>query len=223
MTNIEYVNALLSINDVIYIDTSSLMNVQELSKFLDSYQQCFIKHNKKIIVTREVCLEIVKHLSSKIESKQFKAQRVIDLFKEFRDVFIFEDQNLNNLDAEKAFADSELLSRLTKGKTEFSQLLITNDKKLSVDAYSLNNLNSCFGKKISVCYISKNGLLHKGETDFGNHVINENNGVELENSNEEQVVSQISEGFKSKLLYSVGGIVIGVVLTKYIPKLVRFI
>ena len=127
------------------------------------------------------------------------------------------------MDAEKAFADSELLSRLTKEKTEFSQLLITNDKKLSVDAYSLNNLNSCLGKKISVCYISKNGLLQKGETNFGNQVINENNGVELENSNEEQVVSQISEGFKSKLLYSAGGIIIGVVLTKYIPKLMRFI
>ena len=217
MTNIEYVNALLCSNDVIY------MNVQELRKFLDSYQQCFIKHNKKIIVTREVCLEIVKHLSSKIESKQFKAQRVIDLFKEFRDVFIFEDQNLNNLDAEKAFADSELLSRLTKGKTEFSQLLITNDKKLSVDAYSLNNLNSCFGEKISVCYISRNGLLHKGETEFGNHVVNENNGIEPENSTEEQIVSTISEEFKSKLLFSAAGIVIGVVFTKYVPKLLRFI
>lgn len=66
-------------------------------------------------------------------------------------------------------------------------------------------------------------MLQKGETNFGNQVINENNGVELENSNEEQVVSQISEGFKSKLLYSAGGIIIGVVLTKYIPKLVRFI
>ena len=51
MTNIEYVNALLSINDVIYIDTSSLMNVQELRMFLDSYQQYFIKHNKKKLRT----------------------------------------------------------------------------------------------------------------------------------------------------------------------------
>ena len=127
------------------------------------------------------------------------------------------------MDAEKAFADSELLSRLTKGKIEFSQLLITNDKKLSVDAYSLNNLNSCFGEKISVCYISKNGLLHKGETEFENHVVNENNGIEPENSTEEQIVTTISEGSKSKLLYSATGIVIGVVFAKYIPKLLRFI
>ena len=156
MTNTEYVNTLLQFNDIIYIDTSSLMNVQDLRMFLDNYQQYFIKYNKKIIVTREVCLEIVKHLSSKIESKEFKAKAVIDLF-------IFEDENLNNLDAEKAFADSELLSRLTMGKTEFSQLLITNDKKLSVDAYNLNNLNSCFGKKFPYVIFLKMDCCIKGK------------------------------------------------------------
>ena len=87
----------------------------------------------------------------------------------------------------------------------------------------MNNLNSCFGEKISVCYISRNGLLHKGETEFGNHVVNENNGIEPENSTEEQIVSTISEEFKSKLLFSAAGIVIGVVFTKYVPKLLRFI
>ena len=38
MTNIEYVNALLCSNDVIYIDTSSLMNVQELILFENQIQ-----------------------------------------------------------------------------------------------------------------------------------------------------------------------------------------
>ena len=223
MTNLEYVNSLIRFNDIIYIDTSSLMNVQDLRMFLDNYQQYLIKYNKKIIVTREVCLEIVKHLSSKIESKQFKAQRVIDLFKEFRDVFIFEDQNLNNLDAEKAFADSELLSRLTMGKTEFSQLLITNDKKLSVDAYNLNNLNSCFGKKISVCYISKNGFLHKGETDFESRVISEKDKIEEVNLSEEQKITSIAENKSSKILYVLTGFCLGSVVTKYAPKILKFI
>jgi len=43
MTNTEYVNTLLQFNDIIYIDTSSLMNVQDLRMFLDNYQQYFIK------------------------------------------------------------------------------------------------------------------------------------------------------------------------------------
>lgn len=223
MTNTEYVNTLLQFNDIIYIDTSSLMNVQDLRMFLDNYQQYFIKYNKKIIVTREVCLEIVKHLSSKIESKEFKAKAVIDLFKRFCDLFIFEDENLNNLDAEKAFADSELLSRLTMGKTEFSQLLITNDKKLSVDAYNLNNLNSCFGEKISVCYISQNGLLHKGQTDFESRVISEKDKIEEVNLSEEQKVTSIVEDKSSKILYVLTGFCLGVVATKYAPKILKFI
>lgn len=223
MTNLEYVNLLVRCNDIIYIDTSSLMNVQDLRMFLDNYQQYLIKYNKKIIVTREVCLEIVKHLSSKIESKQFKAQGVIDLFKEFCDLFIFEDENLNNLDAEKAFADSELLSRLTMGKTEFSQLLITNDKKLSVDAYNLNNLNSCFGKKISVCYISQNGLLHKGQTDFESRVISEKDKIEEVNLSEEQKVTSIVKDKSSKILYVLTGFCLGAVANKYAPKILKFI
>lgn len=223
MTNTEYVNTLLQFNDIIYIDTSSLMNVQDLRMFLDNYQQYFIKYNKKIIVTREVCLEIVKHLSSKIESKELKAKAVIDLFKRFCDLFIFEDENLNNLDAEKAFADSELLSRLTMGKTEFSQLLITNDKKLSVDAYNLNNLNSCFGKKISVCYISKNGFLHKGETDFESLVISEKDKIEEVNLSEEQKITSIAENKSSKILYVLTGFCLGSVVTKYAPKILKFI
>ena len=209
MTNTEYVNTLLQFNDIIYIDTSSLMNVQDLRMFLDNYQQYFIKYNKKIIVTREVCLEIVKHLSSKIESKEFKAKAVIDLFKRFCDLFIF--------------ADSELLSRLTMGKTEFSQLLITNDKKLSVDAYNLNNLNSCFGEKISVCYISQNGLLHKGQTDFKSRVISEKDKIEEVNLSEEQKITSIAENKSSKILYVLTGFCLGSVVTKYAPKILKFI
>lgn len=34
MTNLEYVNSIIRSNDMIYIDTSSLMNVMELRKFL---------------------------------------------------------------------------------------------------------------------------------------------------------------------------------------------
>ena len=223
MTNLEYVNSLIGFNDIIYIDTSSLMNVEELRKFLESYSQIFIENNKRILVTREVCLEIVKHLRSKMESKQYKAQKVIEIFKEYYELFIFEDNNLNNIEANSAFADSELLSRITRGKTKFRQLLITNDKKLSVDTYNLNNLNSCFGEKISVCYISQDGLLHRGQTDFESRAICEKDKKEEVNVSEEQTVTRITEDKRSKILYVLTGFCLGAVVTKYAPKILKFI
>ena len=223
MTNLEYVNSLIVFNDIIYIDTSSLMNVEELRKFLESYSQIFIENNKRILVTREVCLEIVKHLRSKLESKQYKAEKVIEIFKEYYELFIFEDHNLNNIEANSAFADSELLSRITRGKTKYRQLLITNDKKLSVDTYNLNNLNSCFGEKISVCYISQDGLLHKGQTDFESRVISEEDKIEEVNVSEEQKGIVIAEDKRSKILYILTGFCLGAVVTKYAPKILKFI
>lgn len=223
MTNLEYVNSLIGFNDIIYIDTSSLMNVEELRKFLGSYYQIFIGNNKRILVTREVCLEIVKHLRSKMESKQYKAQKLIDIFKEYYELFIFEDNNLNYFEANSAFADSELLSRITRGKTKYRQLLITNDKKLSVDTYNLNNLNSCFGEKVSVCYISQDGLLHKGQTDFESRVISEKDKIEEVNLSKEQKVTSIVEDKSSKILYVLTGFCLGAIATKYAPKILKFI
>ena len=166
MTNREYVEDLLALNEKIYIDTSSLMNDTELGRFLVQYQDIFGSLDKKIIVTREVCLEIVRHLSSKNIEKQEKAKSVILLFKNYSNLFIFEDKDLKQSEVSSAFADSELLSRITKDKSKHSQLLITNDKNLSVDAYKLNKLYSCKGKKIMVCFIDNLGQLNKGKTGF---------------------------------------------------------
>lgn len=165
MTNKEYVQNLLLANDIIYIDTSSLMNVEEFKVFIESYSEDFLNFGMKITVTREVCLEIVKHLSSEHIEKQTKAKRVIDIFKNFNTIFIFEDENLTSHEANFAFADSELLSRMTKSKLDYKQLLITNDKNLCIDAFNLNTLNSCKGQQIMVCYINRNGKLHKGITE----------------------------------------------------------
>lgn len=179
MTNTEYVKSLITTNDIIYIDTSSLMNVSSFEDFIEHYIDIFINQSKKITVTREVCLEIVKHLSSRCLEKQVKAKRVIEIFKKHQNIFIFEDENLNHLEADIAFADSELLSRITKGRPNFRQLLITNDKNLSVDAYNLNSLNSCNGQRIMVCYINESGKLNKGATENVVQMSNETHVDEL--------------------------------------------
>lgn len=173
MTNKEYARNLISTNEIIYIDTSSLMNVEEFKAFIKSYCEDFLELGMKITVTREVCLEIVKHLSSEQIEKQTKAKHVIEIFKNFNNIFIFEDENLTNYEANFAFADSELLSRMTKNKPDYKQLLITNDKDLSVDAFNLNTLNSCKGQQIMVCYINKKGKLHKGITELAQKIESE--------------------------------------------------
>lgn len=220
MTNREYVEDLLALNEKIYIDTSSLMNDTELSWFLEQYQDIFGALDKKIIVTREVCLEIVRHLSSKNFEKQEKAKSVILLFKNYSNLFIFEDKDLKQSEVSSAFADSELLSRITKDKSKHSQLLITNDKNLSVDAYKLNKLYSCKGKKIMVCFIDNLGQLNKGKTGFET---NPNTLVIEQKTAEEQVEEQNNnqEGAKifQKIIFGGCLLSVGFVLGKISNKL----
>ena len=209
MTNREYVEDLLALNEKIYIDTSSLMNDTELGRFLVQYQDIFEALNKKIIVTREVCLEIVRHLSLKNIEKQEKAKSVILLFKNYSNLFIFEDKDLKQSEVSSAFADSELLSRITKDKSKHSQLLITNDKNLSVDAYKLNKLYSCKGKKIMVCFIDNLGQLNKGKTGFETNL---NTLVIEQKTPEEQVEEQNNNQEESKIFQKIiwGGCLLSV-------------
>lgn len=220
MTNREYVEDLLALNEKIYIDTSSLMNDTELGRFLVQYQDIFEALNKKIIVTREVCLEIVRHLSSKNIEKQEKAKSVILLFKNYSNLFIFEDKDLKQSEVSSAFADSELLSRITKDKSKHSQLLITNDKNLSVDAYKLNKLYSCKGKKIMVCFIDNLGQLNEGKTGFETNL---NTLVIEQKTPEEQVEEQNNNQEESKIFQKIiwGGCLlsVGFVIGKISNKL----
>ena len=220
MTNREYGEDLLALNEKIYIDTSSLMNDTELGRFLVQYQDIFEALNKKIIVTREVCLEIVRHLSSKNIEKQEKAKSVILLFKNYSNLFIFEDKDLKQSEVSSAFADSELLSRITKDKSKHSQLLITNDKNLSVDAYKLNKLYSCKGKKIMVCFIDNLGQLNKGKTGFETNL---NTLVIEQKTPEEQVEEQNNNQEESKIFQKIiwGGCLlsVGFVIGKISNKL----
>lgn len=220
MTNREYVEDLLALNEKIYIDTSSLMNDTELGRFLVQYQDIFGSLDKKIIVTREVCLEIVRHLSSKNIEKQEKAKSVILLFKNYSNLFIFEDKDLKQSEVSSAFADSELLSRITKDKSKHSQLLITNDKNLSVDAYKLNKLYSCKGKKIMVCFIDNFGQLNKGKTGFETNL---NTLVIEQKTPEEQVEEQNNNQEESKIFQKIiwGGCLlsVGFVIGKISNKL----
>ena len=159
-------------------------------------------------------------MSSKNIEKQEKAKSVILLFKNYSNLFIFEDKDLKQSEVSSAFADSELLSRITKDKSKHSQLLITNDKNLSVDAYKLNKLYSCKGKKIMVCFIDNLGQLNKGKTGFETNL---NTLVIEQKTPEEQVEEQNNNQEESKIFQKIiwGGCLlsVGFVIGKISNKL----
>ncbi len=159
MTNKEYIFQMIRANARIYIDTASLMDSEELGTFLGNAADLLREEGKAIIVTAAVRSELAKHLQSQNKVKQALAIEASALMRQYEDVFCIEGGVLDDQDVMKAFADAELLAELTINKAGGSQLLITNDKKLSKDAYVLNEQESCRGRKIMVCYINKNGEL----------------------------------------------------------------
>lgn len=161
MTNLEYVTDLIKSNDKIYIDTSALMNVEELELFAKNVQEILQTEGKHIIVPREVCMELSRHLNGLDDRKKHLVLKVFDIFFRYEKIFSVQDTDISNVDFLKAFADAKLLAELTENKSSWRQLLITNDRKLGHDAYDLNHLESCRGYNIKVCYLNRFGELHR--------------------------------------------------------------
>lgn len=161
MISKDYISMLIQANPIIYIDTASLMETEELSQFIENGEDIFLNKNRRIIVPPAVCLELVRHLASGKQEKQDKAMRVLELLNAHQDIFDVRNSELNEDDIYKAFADAEILAELTRKKKDSGQLLITNDRALSHDAFGLNKLGSCRGHRIMVCYINRQGELRR--------------------------------------------------------------
>ena len=149
--------------DRIYIDTSALMNSEELEILIKRIRIPLMQEEKKILVSRAVCLELARHLESTDERKQQLALQAFEVLAANQEVFELENSDLTSQEVFKAFADAEILATLTEKRPDYKQLLITNDKRLGHDAYDLNNLESCRGHEIRVCYINRAGELHACE------------------------------------------------------------
>lgn len=161
MTKFDYSNDMLAKNDIIMIDTSSIMDYESLSQLVVSVKPTLLTLGKKIIVPKVVWMELMRHRHSNNLEKQIRVNNAINIIESNLDVFTLDNQDMNNEDIFSAFADAELLSELTKNKPKHTQLLITNDKRLSSDAFKLNRQESCYGGYISVCYVTNEGNLNK--------------------------------------------------------------
>lgn len=161
MTNLEYVTTLVKSNDKIYIDTSALMNTEEMELLVKNIQEILLAEKKQIVVPRAVCMELLRHLEGSDDRKRSIVLKVFDIFCRYEEVFFVQNSDLDNADLMRAFADAKLLAELTENRSHWKQLLITNDRKLGHDAYDLNNLESCKGHIIKVCYLNRFGELHR--------------------------------------------------------------
>lgn len=162
MCNKDYVLQMFESNEKIYIDTSTLMEVNGLRMFIETVRPICIANGYRVIVTDSVCNELEKHIHSNNEFKKSKATEAMLLVCQNTDVFQIEDIASRRLREEKfinTFADPELIKEILSNKFKHTQLLITNDRRLSSDVYDLNTFESCKGKRITVCYLNVSGQL----------------------------------------------------------------
>ena len=141
-------------SEEITMDTASLMEIDSLKRMVDKYREVFLRHGKMIIIPAVVCQELVRHLTSEIEDKREKADKALKIIRNNGEIFTVELAEYSSEEIRKAFADREILLRLSSARANRKQLLITNDRKLSRDAYNLNMMESCGGKTVFVCYLT---------------------------------------------------------------------
>lgn len=157
----ESVYVLLAENDIIYIDTCSLMQSENTESVIEEIRPYLLAVNKKILITAPVSHELMKHRIRKKEQTVHLVEKAYEIIEEYSDVFTLEDCESSKKEIFAAFADPSLIARMTLSKDHSSQLLITNDKKLSVDALNINTLKSCKGKPVTVYSITDSGELEE--------------------------------------------------------------
>lgn len=154
-----YIGELGKVNKERYIDTSTIMNTKRLAKFIEKAKESLIANNIKIKVSKPVIEELTKHSLRNDETRKRLAIRGLQLISENKE--IFEIEGLDEEMDKKVFADKELLATIMNNRSSRSQMLITNDKNLAIDAYKINNLKSVNGGVVYVCYIDEEGELQK--------------------------------------------------------------
>ena len=158
MTNSQYTEKTLASVQRILVDTSTLMT-SGFQRFISNNKELLVTGNQKIIVPKAVYTELARHMGSEDAEKCDRAMAAVDLLALNKDVFQVESVPLSEDEIAHAFADAQLLSELTLHRSAYNQLLITNDRKLSCDAFDLNQQQSCKGRKVLVCYINWCGEL----------------------------------------------------------------
>lgn len=135
------------------IDTSSIMELCSLSLFVDTYSDILLI--KKIIILPSVYAELMKHMTSADEHKKRLACSALQYLQKQHQIFIFPEASFCS---KGKFADADILEYLLSARTDFVTLLITQDRKLAMDAMALNGISSCHGNKVFACRLDGYGF-----------------------------------------------------------------
>lgn len=170
MTNAEYIQKMVTVNDYIYADTSALMDADWLRPFSEKAEPVFKAAGKCITIPPAVRSELIRHLDSSDPEKRSRAEATVNILAEHKDLFQATGGHLEDEEIARAFADMELLAMLMLNRRGNRQLLIANDRNLSKDAYDLNEQQSCQGGRISVCFINRFGELQMCDCVTASHL-----------------------------------------------------
>lgn len=155
-TNLDYITKQIQNNQIIWIDTCTMMYIQRFELFIKNVRPVLLESNKKIQIPDCVMAELAKHQLSSDEYKQTSAIEALNLVKTNNDIFKVERLN-NDASNGENFADPKILTVILEKRRNIPQLLISNDQRLTSDAYKFNDIESFYGNKVSVCYIGANG------------------------------------------------------------------
>ena len=161
MDNISYIEQQVAFNDLFIADTSTLMEPDWLRQFSERAEPIFLAAGKHISIPLAVRTELLRHLDSADDEKRTKAMDANNILAQHKVLFQTVPGKLDDDDIAKAFADAELLALLMRNRSGRRQLLIANDRSLTRDAFELNDLQSCQGGRISVCFIDRFGQLQR--------------------------------------------------------------
>lgn len=156
MYKTEYLKQQIQNNEIIWIDTCTMMYIQRFELFIKNVRPILLETSKKIQIPDCVIAELAKHQLSTDEFKRTSAIEALNIVKLNSDIFKIEylDNDASNGDN---FADPKILTVILEKRRNIPQLLISNDQRLTSDAYKFNGFESFYGNKVSVCYIGANG------------------------------------------------------------------
>lgn len=187
MTNAKYIENIISTVGRILLDTSTLMS-PGCQQFILSNKDLIYRSGKNLIIPKAVYAELARHLGGEDQEKSAQAVAAVELICTNKEIFEVENVPLTEDEIAHAFADAQLLSDLTVHRSDFNQLLISNDRNLSSDAFDLNQQQSCKGRKVLVCYINRFGEMHR--CDCARPVVTESIAEDIEPETETQTATE---------------------------------
>ncbi len=212
----EYVEKQVVLNDVIYMDTNCLMYINDLQKFIHNYKDIFLAENKKIVIIEAVMEELAKLSCSKNLEKQKRAEQALEIIMLNQELFYVENLDVN--EERSVFADPAILNRLLGKRREYKQLLISNDRDLTTDAFKLNSIESFDGNRINVCFLTYEGNLQMCNCARKEPKKHNEDYMVLQNMDEANDMTQTREVERDKSFFEkwgmpAGSFALGILLT----------